>query len=80
MDLPEILSLVIIAIGFAVVYSAKAIVGKFQLAEKQKCDNAHEMSEDEIQSYKNNKAIFQIKILGLIISIPGLLLFIISFR
>ncbi|WP_313561428.1 hypothetical protein [Ruminiclostridium cellobioparum] len=80
MNLQEILSLVIIAIGFAVVYSAKLIVKKFQLAEKQKCVNASQMSEEEIQSYKLNKAVFNIKLMGLIISIPGLILFIISFR
>lgn len=80
MNLQEILSLVIIAIGFAVVYSAKLIVKKFQLVEKQKCVNASQMSEEEIQSYKLNKAVFNIKLMGLIISIPGLILFIISFR
>ncbi len=78
MNLQEILSLVIIAIGFAVVYSAKVTVKKFRLAEKQKCVNANQMSEEEVQNYKHNKAVFNIKLIGLIISIPGLILFIIS--
>lgn len=80
MDITEILSLVIIAIGFIIVYSAKAIVTRFQLAENQKCENADQMTEDEIQTYKMNKAVFNIKIMGLVVSIPGLVLFIISFR
>ncbi len=80
MDLREILSLVIIAIGFITVYSAKILVKKFRLDEKQKCDNASEMSEEEVQAYKYNKAIFNIKVTGLIISLPGLILLFISFR
>ncbi|MDF2985199.1 MAG: hypothetical protein K0R50_709 [Eubacterium sp.] len=80
MDIREILSLIIMAVGFITVYSAKFLVKKFRLYERQKCDNASEMSEEEIQTYKYNKAVFNIKITGLVISIPGLILFIVSFR
>lgn len=74
----EIVSYIIIAIGFVVVYGAKAIVRKFDLAQKQKCENVGEMTEEEVEQYKFNKATLNIKMLGLIISIPGLILFIVS--
>lgn len=80
MDFLEILSLLIMAAGFAVVYSAKPAVKRFGLQERQSCANASEMTEEEVQSYKLNRAVFNIKILGLLISIPGLVLFIISFK
>ncbi len=78
MGLLEILSLVILVAGFALVYTAKPIVKRFNLAEKQKCDHASEMTEEEITSYKYNRAIFNVKITGLVISIPGLVLFFIT--
>ncbi len=80
MNLQEILSLVIMAIGFAVVYSAKVIVKKLRLAEKQKCASEDQMTEEEVQNYKDNKATFNVKLMGLAISVPGLILFIISSR
>jgi hypothetical protein len=76
----EILSLAIMVIGFVIVYMSKAIVKKYNLAEKQTCEHEAEMTEEEIKDYKYNKAVFNIKILGLIVSIPGLVLFIIYFR
>ncbi len=80
MDLYEILSLVVIAVGFAISYMAKAIVKKFGLKEKQECENSAEMTEEEINEYKQNKAVYRMKLTGLAISIPGLVLFILSFR
>ncbi len=80
MDLIEILSLVIIAVGFAISYLAKAIVKRFGLKEKQECVNAAEMTEEEIDEYKQNKAVYRMKLTGLAISIPGLIIFILAFR
>ncbi|OPX42756.1 hypothetical protein CLHUN_34080 [Ruminiclostridium hungatei] len=80
MDFLEILSLIIMAVGFVVVYSAKPVVKRFGLQEKQNCANASEMTEKEVQAYKMNKAVFNIKVKGLLISIPGLVLFILSFK
>lgn len=76
----EILSLVIMAIGFIIVYSAKVIVRKYDLAKKQTCEHEAEMTEQEVEEYKLNKAVFNIKILGMIVSIPGIILFILVFR
>lgn len=74
----EIVSYIIIAIGFVVVYGAKTIVKKYDLAQKQKCENVGEMTEEEFEQYKLNKATVNVKMLGLVISIPGLILFIVS--
>ncbi len=74
----DIVALVIMAIGFAVVISSSAIVKKFKLTEKQVCKFADQMSEEELENYKLNKAIFNIKITGLVITIPGLVLLLVS--
>ncbi len=74
----DIVALAILAVGFAVVLSSKAIVNKFNLVEKQECKYASELSEEELNNYKLNKASFNMKIAGLLITIPGFVLFLIS--
>lgn len=76
----EILSLVIIAAGFAMVFASRAIVKKFDLAKKQKCEHAGEMSEEEVEEFKYNKAVVNFKMMGLVVSLPGLILFILFFK
>ena len=76
----EILALVIMAIGFAMVYASKAIVKKYDLAKKQNCDHADQMSEEEVEEYKYNKAVVNFKMIGLAVTIPGLVLFILTGR
>lgn len=80
MDLLDIISLVILAIGFITVLSAKVIVKKLNLVEKQICEHASEMTEEEVHDYKYNTAIFKTKLIGLAITVPGLILLFISFR
>lgn len=74
----EIAALVIIAIGFAMVIAAKSLVRRYDLADKQSCEYSDEMSEEEVESYKFNKASLRIKMMGLIITIPGLILLILG--
>jgi hypothetical protein len=74
----DIVALVIMAIGFAVVISSRAIVKKFNLVENQVCKYADQMSEEELENYKLNKAMYHIKIMGLVITIPGLFLLLVS--
>ena len=74
----EIVALVIMAIGFVVVIASKAIVKKFNLAEKQECKYADQLSEEDLENYKSNKAMFNVKITGLVITIPGLVLLLVS--
>ncbi|MHB8062751.1 MAG: hypothetical protein ACYDG2_08985 [Ruminiclostridium sp.] len=76
----EILSLVLMVVGFATVLAAKTIVKKYDLAAKQTCEHADQMSEEQVEEYKLNKAMLNFKLLGLAITIPGLILFLIFFR
>lgn len=76
----DYVALIIIAVGFALVISATTIVRKFNLAEKQECKHAEEMTEEEINNYKINKATFNLKIIGLVITIPGIVLLLVFNR
>jgi len=76
----EILSIVLMAAGFAMVLAAKAVVKKYDLAKKQTCQYSDQMSEGEVEEYKFNKAMLNFKMLGLAVTIPGLVLFVIFFK
>ncbi|WP_024833447.1 hypothetical protein [Ruminiclostridium josui] len=73
----EILALVLMAIGFISVYMAKTIVRKFDLAKKQTCEHEAEMTAEEVEEYKFNKAVFNIKISGYLVATPGIALLVI---
>ena len=65
--------------GFAIVYLAKLIVKKYKLNEKTVCNFENELNEEELIEYKCNKAIVKVKIFGLIVALPGLILILITF-
>jgi NADH:ubiquinone oxidoreductase subunit 3 (subunit A) len=75
-----ILSIVIMAVGFAMVYASRFIVKKYGLDKKQKCEHESEMTAEEVEQYKFNKAVLNFKMLGMLVSIPGVVLFIINFK
>ena len=70
----KILGLVIFFAGAAMAFGAGVIVDKFHLNEKVKIDFENEMDEEEILKYKRNKAIVNFKMLGMIVSIPGIIM------
>lgn len=74
----DILAIVIMAVGFAMVLASKTIVKKFDLVKKQKCEHASEMSEEEVEDYKFNKALLTCKMIGLAVTIPGIIMLLIS--
>lgn len=76
----RVLSLVLIAAGFAMVFAARWAVGKFGLDSSVKCEFDHEMGEDELKQYKYNKAVVNFKMYGMLAAVPGLVLFFIAFR
>lgn len=69
-----IVGLVIMGIGFALVYAARYIVKKYDLASRQKCEHEAEMEAEEVENYKMNKAVVNIKIIGFVLALPGLVL------
>ncbi len=80
MQIFRVVSVILLVIGFGTAAVARFAVDKFDLSRNAVCDFEHEMSEDELKQYKYNKAVVKIKILGVFIALPGLVLFMISFR
>jgi len=76
----KVLAFVFLVAGFAFVFAAKIIVNRYKLVEKQKCDFEHEMSEEELTKYKYDKALVNMKMWGLLIALPGVVLIFAVFR
>lgn len=76
----KILAFLFLIAGFGTVFAAKSLVKRFGMDEKVKCDFENEMTEDELKQYKFNRASVNLKMLGMLVSIPGLVLILIAFK
>ena len=66
--------------GFLIVFTARKIVDRYKLGDRVRCDFEHEMNEDELRLYKYNKAVVNLKMLGMLIALPGIILVVLAFR
>lgn len=78
----RILGLIIATAGMIVVYAAPKIVAKKGLAEKKQIPPEHleKMSEEEQKKFRLDSAILDVKLKGLMLAAPGLVLILIAFR
>ena len=66
--------------GFIVVLAAKSLVKKFNMEEKVEIKFEHEMDEEEISQYKYMKATVNVKMYGMLIALPGIILTLVAFK
>lgn len=76
----KILSFVFLIPGFLTVFLARMIVNKTGLNKKMKVDFENEMTEEELEKYKFNKALVNVKMLGMLIALPGMVFLFIAFK
>jgi len=76
----QILAILFMIPGFAIVYLAKFIVKKYKLNEKAVYTYGNELTEEQLMEYKFNKAVVNIKILGFFIALPGVILLLVSIK
>ena len=76
----QVISILFILAGSVSVYFATFIGRKYNLAERVSCEYESSMSEEELLDYKNSKAVFNVKILGMLLALPGVILVIIAFK
>jgi hypothetical protein len=78
----KILGLAIAAAGMLVVYLAPRIVDRRGLAEKKKIDPrlTEHLPPEELEKFRRNSAITDIKLRGALIALPGMILILIAFR
>ncbi len=76
----KIIAYTFLILGFLIVFLANWIVTKYNLVNTIICEFEDEMTEDEILQYKNNKAIVNLKMYGMLIALPGLIMTIIGYK
>jgi len=76
----KIIAGIILLIGFGTVLGAKNLVKRFNLNQKVSVNFENEMNEEEIAQYRQNKAIVNVKLVGMLIALPGIVLTLIVFR
>lgn len=76
----RVLAFLFLVPGFGVVFAARRIVEKYNLDKNVRSEYGDEMDEEELKQYKYNKAVVNLKMLGMLIALPGLILIMIAFR
>lgn len=74
----ELLGIVLMIPGLITVYLAKMIANKYRLSEKVVCNFEEELNEKELTEFKNNRAILIVKVIGMMMLLPGLIWIIIA--
>lgn len=80
MSIYQILGFIFLIPGVMIVFAARWLVGKYSLDSNINCDFESQMNEEEINKYKYNKAVINIKMAGMLVALPGFIFIIIGFR
>ncbi|MCX8131144.1 MAG: hypothetical protein N3I35_13725 [Clostridia bacterium] len=80
MLLLKIFGLLFIIPGCLLVLMARQVVSRFNLDRNAKVDFENEMTEKELEQYKANKAAVNIKMLGMLVALPGFIMILIAFK
>lgn len=76
----KILAFVLIVIGAFISYGARFIVSRTGYASRIKINEAMELPSEEVEKYRLDKATVRVKMLGLLVLLPGVILIFITFR
>lgn len=80
MLLYKILGFAFLLAGFGIVFGAGSLVKRFGMDQRVKCDFEGELGEEEVERYKRTRAAVNVKMLGLLVSIPGLVFILMAFK
>lgn len=76
----KILAGIILVTGFLTVLEAKKLVQRFGLDKKVSIRYEDEMDEEEAQDYRLVKATVNVKMIGMLIALPGIILTLVVFK
>ncbi|HPU44852.1 MAG: hypothetical protein GXX04_09685 [Clostridiaceae bacterium] len=80
MTVLKIAAILLIVIGAAVNYGAGYIVKRLSLSQRITVKEAREFTDEALEEYKRMKALSLVKLIGLFIFIPGVVLVFVAFR
>lgn len=76
----KIISALLIVIGAVINYAARIIVKRLSLEQRVTVREAHEFSSEELEKYKQMKALSIVKLAGFIVLFPGVILVFFAFK
>lgn len=76
----KILGFLFLVPGIVIVFGAREAVKRFSVGKNTKVEFQNEMSEAELVQYKENAAVIKVKMLGMLIALPGFVLLLIAFK
>lgn len=76
----KILAFVLIIIGAAISYGARFIVDRLNLSLRVNVADAEAFDAEGLEKFKRMKAMSIVKLIGLVILLPGVILVFITFR
>ena len=74
------LGIFLIAAGAITVFGARWIVKNYSLDKTARCNFENEMNEEEIEQYKFNKALVKVKMIGMLVALPGIIIMLVIFK
>jgi hypothetical protein len=80
MLLMKVVGFILITIGGFAVFFSPFISKKLGLWKSVRCDFDNEMNEEDIEKYRKMKSSVNVKMLGMITFLPGLVMLLISFK
>jgi uncharacterized membrane protein len=78
MSILRLLGFLFVVAGLVLTYGAKWIVKKWDIAQGQVVPSEHEMTPEETERYQNEKALIKVKLIGMALIFPGILLSILN--
>ena len=76
----KIFAAVLVVAGFVVILLAKKVVTRFGLDKRVKIADDMELSDEDLAEYKQLKATVTVKMLGMLVVLPGLIMTLIAFK
>jgi len=70
----------LMAAGFIIVYAAKAIVDRYNLDRNVLPDFENDMNGEEVKKYAYDRTVLNVKLTGMLIALPGIIMVILSFK
>lgn len=69
-----------IVAGALTVFGARWIVKRYSVDKNAKCNFEDEMDEEEVIKYKFDKALVNIKMIGMLMALPGIIIILIIYK
>ncbi|NLU52755.1 MAG: hypothetical protein GXX10_07825 [Clostridiaceae bacterium] len=76
----KITAFIIMGIGAFINYGARLITKRMNLVEKVDASEADELSGEELEKYKETKAIVRVKMMGFLVVLAGILVLFVALK